>query len=144
MWFATANGLLEMSQECGVRFSTIGIEDGIVGDGRIVDYVRYRILGGDIPTGGCEKALVTVAVNGKQLSQGFTVDPHVPWVVFDQPLGPSDIVDVCVKYGWRKVHDFTFDKNNNEVRQAYVETEKSKYLLYRKRFQAGAAAPLGE
>jgi len=141
MWFATANGLLEMDQLCDtIRFSIIGMSDGIIGDNRIIDYQRYRILGGSIPFGGCDKVLVTVSVNGKQLSIGFTVDPHVPWIVFDTPLGPSDVVETCVKYGWRKIRDFTFDKNNNEVSQAQVETEKNTYLLYRKRFQVGTVS----
>lgn len=142
LWFATSNGLVEFNESCptGPRFTTYDLQDGIIGDNRIRDYERYRILGGDIPTGGCNKALVTVAVNGRQLSDGFTVDPFVPWIVFDNPLSASDVVDVCVQRGWRKVHDFNFDRKSNSVNQAVVETAKSKYKLYRKRMSAGSVA----
>lgn len=142
LWFATSNGLVELNEKCGAaaRFTTYDLQDGIIGDSRIVDYQRYRILGGDIPTGGCEKALVTVAVNGQQISDGFKVDPFVPWIIFDTPLSASDVVDVCVQKGWRKVHDFNFDRKSNDINQSIVESDKSKYRLYRKRMPAGDVA----
>lgn len=138
-WFATADGLLEMNEVCTpgeVNFVKYDIDDGILGLPNVENYQRYMILGGDIPFGGCNKALVGVAVNGRQLSEGFSVDPCVPWVIFDNPLSPSDKVDVCVHKGWRKSHDFGFDSRNPEG-QAFVETELTRFLVYRKRFPTG-------
>ncbi len=142
LWFATSNGLVQLDPDCDgeTKFTLYGLQDGIIGDNNIRDYERYRILGGSIETGGCNKALVTVAVNGRQLSTGFTVNPNVPWIIFDNPLTPSDIVEVCVQNGWRKVHDFNFDKRNNTSTQAVIETETSKYNLFRKRMAAGTVA----
>lgn len=139
IWFASGNGLVEFNENCpeGPRFTTYGIQDGIIGEERIVDYLRYRILGGPIPHGSCNKALVKVAVNGTELSNGFTVDPSVPWIIFDKPLSASDDVDVCLHAGWRKVQDFNFDRKNHKVNQATVDTVRSNYALYQKRLPAG-------
>lgn len=137
LWLATGTGLVEFNEPCN-KFIAYGIQDGIIGDSSVRDFQYYFILGGPIPYGGCNKALVSVAVNGRQLSSGFTVDPSVPWVIFDQPLSASDDVEVCVYESWRKVHDFNFDNNNNNINQASVDTGSSKYLLYRKRMSAGS------
>lgn len=137
LWFATANGLIEFNQQCQ-RFIAYGIQDGIIGDDRIKDYQRYRILGGDVPSGACNKALVRVAVNGKERTEGFKVDPFVPWIVFDAPLGAADVVDVCVYPSWRKVHDFNSVSKNGSDGQASVDTTRTKYKLYRKRVRPGS------
>lgn len=138
IWFATSNGLVEMNEHCpeGTRFFTYDAQDGIIGEPLINDYERYRILGGDVPAGGCNKALVQVAVNGRLLPSGFSVDPKVPWVIFEQTKSASDEVEVCVQRGWRKVHDLNFDRRNR-TNQATVETSKSVMRLFRKRYPAG-------
>jgi photosystem II stability/assembly factor-like uncharacterized protein len=133
LWFATSSGLVEMRESCNVKFALYDWRDGIIGDNRIKDYQFYKILGARLPYGGCDKALVTVLVNGDQISEGFTVNPAVPWIVFDTPLSPSDVVNACVYRGWRKVYDF-----GENSKQATVETGRTVFNLYKKRFKAGA------
>lgn len=137
-WFAMSDGLLEMDESCseGVRFVKYDINDGIIGQPGVTDFEKYRILGGDVPSGGCNKALVSVAINGELQGSGFDVNPFFPMVSFDQPRTPSDKVEVCVHRGWRKTHDFGFDPNNPES-QTFLQTELSRFLVFRKRFGAG-------
>lgn len=132
LWLATSSGLVEFNDACGT-FTTFGLADGIVGNTSVVDYQNYRILGKQIPHGGCDKALVTVAVNGVQQTGGFSVNPAIPAVTFDVPLLPSDRVDVVVNQGWRKVKDFS---SNGSI--ALLETDITKFVLYKKRFAAGS------
>ena len=138
VWFATSNGLVEMDENCpeGTRFFVFDANDGIISLPTIRDYERYWILGGNIPTGGCEKAVVSVASNGVQLGSGYEVNPFVPWVIFDKPRQASDNIDVIVDKGWRKVLDFN-PGNRNSVGQSSLETTRSKFMLYRKRVAAG-------
>jgi photosystem II stability/assembly factor-like uncharacterized protein len=135
LWLASASGLIEFDERCN-KFTSYGIQDGIIGDKNIVDYERFRILGAEIPNGGCEKALVTVFINGKQLSGGFTVNPWVPAIVLDSPTLPSDKVEVFVHQGWRKVRDFAADERDDNP--VLLETEATSFKLYRKRFAAGS------
>ncbi len=135
LWLGTSAGLLEYNEDCS-KFTTYGIQDGIIGDPAIIDFKHYRILGGPLPFGGCEKALVSVAVNGVHIADGFTVNPAVPAITFDTPLVPSDVVDVRVDKGWRKVRDFNSD--SRDVSFALLETDVTKFRLYRKRFSAGS------
>lgn len=136
LWFATATGLVEYNVECD-QFIQYGIQDGIIGDDRIRDYQRYRILGGKLATKSCDKALVKVSVNGREITEGFEVDPFVPWIVFDEPLSSADVVDICAYPSWRKVHDFNASSKNNASDQAAVATARTTYKLYRKRYAAG-------
>lgn len=135
-WFATPTGLVEFSDKCGDRFTTITAQDGIVGSPEVEDFRSFRLLGAPLPFGACNKVLVGVAVNGVQLPSGFQVVESVPMLTFDAPRAPSDRIDVCVHEGWRKVHDFSFDPKNRDTIAA-VETEDSKLLVYRKQFAAG-------
>lgn len=135
-WFATGNGLVELDEKCRAtpRFTTFTDQDGIISDHRIRDYERYYILGGDIPSGGCNKALVFPTINGRIPTGGYSVDPNVPWIVFDEPLSPSDMVEACVHPGWRLVHDFN---KNGRIAAATVETQTGTFPLYRRRLPAG-------
>lgn len=137
-WFATANGLVEVNDTCGPenRILKFGVDDGIIGQSGVRDFQRYIIQGGEVPGGSCNKALVSVAVNGNQLSDGFDINECFPWVVFDRPRASSDRVEVCIHRGWRKSHDFSFDPRNPET-QSFVQTGTSRFLLYRKRFRSG-------
>jgi photosystem II stability/assembly factor-like uncharacterized protein len=135
-WFATSEGLLELDEACGDRVAKYGLDDGILGNPSIPDYKYYRILGGEVPSGGCNKALVNVAVNGVQRSGGFVVDEFVPWIVFDRPLISSDRVSACLDKGWRKAHDFNSNPSNPSG-LATLETSLSTFYLYRKKYSAG-------
>ncbi len=137
IWLATSEGLIEFNEECD-KFIVYGLQDGIIGDPAIVDYKNFRIMGGSIPFGGCDKALVSVAVNGVQLADGFVVNPSVPAIIFDSALLPSDKVDVRVDEGWRKVRDFNSDPR--DVGFATLETDVTRFKLYRKRFAAGTVS----
>jgi photosystem II stability/assembly factor-like uncharacterized protein/Mg-chelatase subunit ChlD len=141
-WMATSLGLVSMDDICpgGPRFARYSFEDGLLGDGRIRDFQFYRMLGGSIPSGGCEKALVSILVNGElQAAAGYKVLPrvgHSPMVVFDEPLQSSDRVDIFVRRNWRKVFDFTGDFRNKGSLAA-VEMPAATMFLRRKRFRAG-------
>lgn len=137
IWFATSDGLVEMDESCagGVKFTLYDNQDGIIGEKNIIDFQRYKILGSKIPTGGCNKAVVNVAVNGTQQSSGFTVNPQVPWIVFDTPLTASDEVDVCLYQGWRLVKDFS--TNGKAPVMATMDTASTTFLMFRKRMRAG-------
>lgn len=136
LWFATSTGLVEMFECDGTdKFVRYDAQDGIIGNPLIKDFQRYYILGGAIPHGSCEKALVSVSVNGVQLSEGYRIEPRIPWIVFDQPLSPSDMVEAFVQRSWRKVYDF--DQDNAVGALAAVETDMSTMFLYSKRIAAG-------
>ena len=135
-WLATSTSLVESYDSQGSRmFVTYDTNDGIIGYKNITDFQRYYILGGNIPSGACEKARVSVAVNGVRIGSGYEVDASVPWIMFDTPLGPSDRVQACVEKAWRKVYDFGLNKN----RRAYatVKTTRNTFNLYKKSFSAG-------
>jgi photosystem II stability/assembly factor-like uncharacterized protein len=135
-WLATSTGLVEGYESQGSRmFVTYDTNDGIIGYPDVVDFQRYYILGGPIPYGACEKARVSVAVNGVRVGSGYEVDASVPWIMFDQPLGPSDKVQACVERSWRKVFDFGLDKNKRTY--ATVKTSRNTFNLYKKSFSAG-------
>ena len=136
-WFATSLGLLEMSESCDrTSFTRYSIEDGLIGDPAVVDFQRFRILGDPIPGNDCEKALVSVRVNGQPLASGYSVLPYVPMLVFDEPLRASDKVEVSVDESWRKVYEFSGDLRNPS-NSAMVQTSSSRFLLYRKLYSAG-------
>jgi photosystem II stability/assembly factor-like uncharacterized protein len=140
VWFATASGLSELNFDCGsAAFLIYGVADGIIGETCAEDFRMYWILGGDIPKGGCNKALVRVSVNGEELGTGFDVVENGPFLVFDQARTPSDDVEVCLEKGWRRAYDFGLD-SKNAASVASVKTGLSTFFVYRKRFAAGTVS----
>lgn len=139
VWIASSNGLVEMAKDIDdvIYFSTIGIQDGLFSDIRVKDYQRYRILGEPLPAGGCEKALVSVSINGKSMNTGYTVNPYIPWITFDNALTASDSVRCYVHSGWKKVYDFNIDKRTGGKPQVSLSTNTVEYNIYRKTFAAG-------
>lgn len=143
-WLATSSGLVEYNRKCDslVPYSTV---DGLIGFPCLQEYKRYRVLGDPIPSGGCDKALVTVIVNGEAKLDGYKIylcrsensEEFEAYIEFDAPLRSSDVVEACVRTGWRKVEDFDLDKKNNKDGLAFVKSERSLLNVYRKRFSAG-------
>jgi photosystem II stability/assembly factor-like uncharacterized protein len=141
VWLASASGLIRLDAKCGTLLSSvISAADGLLGHESIEDFRYYRLLADPIPGGGCEKAVVHVVVNGRRLSSGFRVVPHVPMLVFDEPRRASDEIEVFVQRGTRKVSCL-----DDEVLSplAFVETTTSRLGLHRKRVLAGGTLVLG-
>lgn len=140
-WLASAEGLVRIDSACDKLLgSTITVNDGLLGNDDVIDFQRYRLVFDPLPGGGCDRFLVYVTVNGERVSSGFEVVPHVPMIVFDEPLRSSDKVKAFVHLGARKVRCL-----DNEMLSpiALAETSDSRMRLYRKRVIAGSSVVLG-
>jgi len=135
-WMATSVGLVEMREDCDNVFRRYTVEDGLLGDDRITDFKYYLILGNELPWGGCDKVLVMATVNGESAFGTYRVDASVPFIIFDEPLGPSDKVEAFVYHGWREIRNFSTNVGNFEDR-AVVNATRAIMPLYRARFDAG-------
>lgn len=136
IWFATSSGLVQLDELCKNVFVKYDNNDGISGDPDLVPYQRYRILGGPVPKGACNKALVIVSVNNERMISGYKYNEEGPFIVFDEPRSASDKVEVCIHPSWRKVK--CFDSNDMGGRQlATIETDRLSFNLYRKVFSSG-------
>lgn len=139
LWFASALGLIEVDQACK-KYMRIDMSDGIIGEPRIKDFKIFKMIGMPNLSSGCNHPMAIVYVNGV-LNNNFTMDYNRNWVVFNNPLTPSDDVAISIYRGVRKISGLFGDK------QAFVTTEGKKYNLYSKSFVGmvtlGGAAAVG-
>lgn len=134
-WLASSLGIIELSKKCGhVSSSRIGEQNGLLGNKFIVDFKNYRILGDRLPSGSCEKALIWAIVNGKKITSGFDVFPNVPMISFHSPLRPTDKVYAYIHQGIRRINNFN---EQGLYPFAFLDTDESRFDIYRKRFRPG-------
>jgi photosystem II stability/assembly factor-like uncharacterized protein len=134
-WLGSPLGLIEVNNECGIFGGGItSSSDGILGFDTLIDFKYYKIVANSLPYGACEKALVFPQVNGKRITSGYSVVPHIPMIEFDTPLRSTDVVEAFVHLGFRKLPSLI---NTDVYPHAYLETDKLRMNLFRKRVLAG-------